>query len=433
MKYVFCLNADKTPMNPIKAGEARHLLKNKKAAVFLNYPFVIILKEQKIQNLIESYRLKIDPGACWTGLAIVNDCTGDVIWAAELRHRGRAMPGLKEGITEKLTARRSIRRGRRARHTRYRAPRFDNRSRINGWLPPSLQSRILNIMTWVTRLKKFCLINAISQELVKFNMALIDNPNIQGKEYQQGELCGYETREYLLEKWNRQCAYCDVNNVPLEIEHIIPRSKNGSNSIRNLTLSCHKCNIKKGTQDIKDFLKKDPNRLANILKRTKMPLKDAAAVNATRWALLNELKKTKLPVECGSGGLTKYNRTSQKINKSHWTDAACVGLSTPKLNIKGVQPLIIAAIGHGNRQLCQTDKYGFPKSHRQNVKKYFGFQTGDIVIANVSKGKHKGVHKGKLTVRKTGSFGITTSQGKKDGINYKNCKVIHKADGYNYQ
>jgi len=123
-----------------------------------------------------------------------------------------------------LTSRRQLRRSRRARKARYRKPRFLNRTRPKGWLAPSLQSRIENIKTWLNKLQRFAPIIAISQELVRFDIQLMQNPDIQGKEYQQGTLAGYETREYLLEKWNRQCAYCEVKDVPLQVEHIHPRA-----------------------------------------------------------------------------------------------------------------------------------------------------------------------------------------------------------------
>ncbi|MHC5732106.1 MAG: RNA-guided endonuclease IscB, partial [Nostoc sp.] len=102
------------------------------------------------------------------------------------------------------------------------------------------------------------------------------------------------------------------------------------------------------------------SRLEKILKQAKKPLADAAAVNATRWALIEVLKATGLPVETGSGGLTKFNRSQQKLEKTHWLDAACVGKSTPELIIKDVKPLLISANGHGSRQSCRTDKFGFP-------------------------------------------------------------------------
>jgi hypothetical protein len=88
--------------------------------------------------------------------------------------------------------------------------------------------------------------------------------------------------------------------------------------------------------------------------------KDAAAVNTTRWALFERLKATGFPIECGSGGLTKYNRTVRGLEKTHWLDAACVGKSTPDvLKATGMQPLLITATGHGSRQQCSMDRYGF--------------------------------------------------------------------------
>ena len=425
MSKVFVLDTKKRPLDPIHSAQARQLLRNKKAAIFRQFPFTIILKKSRPDSPILPLRLKIDPGAKFTGMALVNDSTGEVVFAAELKHRGFA-------IRDALTSRRQLRRSRRARKTRYRQPRFLNRTRPEGWLAPSLQSRVDNIKTWVERLRKLAPIEAISQELVRFDMQLMANPDIQGQEYQQGTLAGYETREYLLEKWGRQCAYCGVKDVPFQVEHIHPRAKGGSNSITNLTLSCEKCNTKKGTKDIKDFLKKDPSKLEKILKQAKRPLADAAAVNTTRTALLEVLKATGLPVETGSGGLTKFNRSQQKLQKTHWIDAACVGKLTPILNIKGVKLLLITANGHGSRQSCRTDKYGFPSRHVPREKIHFGFQTGDIAKAVVTAGKKIGTYVGKVAIRSTGSFNISTKNGLIQGISHKFCKRIHAKDGYSY-
>ena len=425
MSKIFLIDTDLRPLNPIHPAQARQLLREKKAAIFRRYPFTLVLKESCPDSPVTSLRLKIDPGAKFTGIAIVNDSTGEVVFAAELKHRGFA-------IREALTSRRQLRRSRRNRKIRYRKPRFLNRTRPKNWIAPSLQSRVDNIKTWVERFRKLAPINSISQELVRFDTQLMRNPDIQGKEYQQGTLAGYETREYLLEKWNRQCVYCDVKDVPIQIEHIYPKSKGGSNSITNLTLSCEKCNIKKGTKDIKDFLKKDPNRLEKILRQAKRPLADTAAINTTRFILLEALKITGLPIETGSGGLTKFNRSQQKLEKSHWIDAACTGKSTPILNLKGVKPLLITANGHGTRQSCRTDKYGFPTRYVPRFKFVKEFQTGDIIKASVMNGKKIGIHIGRVAVRTKGSFNITTSPGLVQGISHKYCTHIHKKDGYSY-
>jgi 5-methylcytosine-specific restriction endonuclease McrA len=425
MSKTLVLNTQKRPLDPIHPAQARQLLRNKKAAVFRRFPFTLILKESRPDSPVSPLRLKIDPGAKFTGIALVNDITGELVFAAELKHRGFA-------IRDALISRRQLRRGRRSRKTRYRQGCFLNRTRPIGWLAPSLQSRVENIKTWVDKLRKFAPIEAISQELVRFDMQLISNPDIQGKEYQQGALCGYETREFLLEKWSRQCAYCGVKDIPFQVEHIHPRAKGGSNSITNLTLSCEKCNAKKGTKDIKEFLKKDPSRLEKILKQAKRPLADAAAVNTTRFALLNVLKSTGLPIETGSGGLTKFNRSQQNLEKAHCLDAACVGYSTPVLIIKGVKSLLITANGHGTRQMCGTDKFGFPTRHRTNKRSSFGFQTGDIIKAVVTSGKKVGEYVGRVLCRATGSFDVVTNKGRISGISHKYCSAIHKKDGYSY-
>src|SRR5450432_3918365 len=100
----------------------------------------------------------------------------------------------------------------------------------------------------------------------------MENPEIAGVAYQQGTLAGYETREYVLEKWGRKCVYCAKENVPLQIEHIVARARGGSDRVSNLTLACERCNRAKGTQEIGAFLKKKPEVLKRILAQAKAPL-----------------------------------------------------------------------------------------------------------------------------------------------------------------
>ncbi len=427
MSNVFVLDTNRQPLNPVHPGYARILLTQGKAAVLKRYPFTIILKRAVEHAALDPLRLKIDPGSKTTGLALVNDATGQVIFAAELTHRGQA-------IKKALDERRAVRRGRRQRHTRYRPPRFNNRRRPQGWLAPSLDSRVSNIVTWVTRLMRLCPITALSQELVRFDMQAMQTPEISGVEYQQGTLVGYETREYLLDKWGRTCAYCSKKGIPLQIEHIVPRAKGGTDRISNLTLACDACNQRKGTQDLQVFLAKKPDRLTKIQAQAKAPLKDAAAVNTTRWALYERLQAFGVPVEVGTGGRTKFNRVTRGLEKTHWLDAACVGASTPHtLHIQGMVPLRITAQGHGKRQMCLMDEYGFPRTKPKGAKKVKGFQTGDIVRAVVPTGTKVGTYVGKVAIRRTGSFNITTTQKTVQGISHRFCTSVHHCDGYRYQ
>ena len=429
---VFVLDSNRKPLDPTHPARARKLLRTGRASVFRKYPFTIILHDREIKDSqTQDYRLKIDPGAKTTGLAILQGNV--VVWAAELAHRGFA-------IRDALTTRRQLRRSRRNRKTRYRAARFNNRRRAKGWLPPSLISRIDNVLTWVRRLMKVCPITAISQELVRFDLQKMQNPEISGTEYQQGELAGYEVREYLLEKFNRCCVYCGATDTRLEIEHVKPRSLGGSNRVSNLAVACHDCNQAKANRDIKDFLSGNPDILKRVLAQLKKPLADAAAVNATRWALFERLKAIGLPVETGTGGQTKFNRTRLGLSKTHWADAVAIGNSTPEsIHIRVIKPLIIKATGYGHRRMCNINKFGFPQVNKQGkfavrgrVKIIRGFQTGDIVRAVVPNGKNAGTHIGRVTVRATGQFDISTATRKLQIINSKYCKPIHRADDYSY-
>ncbi len=419
--YVFVIDQNKQPLNPIPPARARELLTKQKAAVFRMYPFTLILKHV-VDNLApRPLVIKLDPGSRFTGIAVLDQ--DKVIWAAELEHRGWQ-------IKDFLESRRSLRRSRRNRKTRYRQPRFDNRKRPQGWLPPSLMHRVLTVETWVKRLCLYSPIIQIAMELVKFDTHKMQNPEVDGVEYQQGELAGYEVREYLLQKWGRKCAYCDKENAPLQVEHIHPRSKGGSNRVSNLTLSCERCNAKKGVKLVDEFLKKDPVRLERIKREAKQPLKDAAAVNATRWELFRTLKNI-LPTTTGTGGQTKFNRTRSCLEKQHWIDAACVGnIETIKLLTQ--QPLRIKCTGWGTRQMCGTDRYGFPTRHRERKQVHFGFKTGDIIKAVVLSGKKVGEYVGRVLCRKTGSFDIVTKAGRIAGISYRFCTPIQQKDGYSY-
>ncbi len=426
MSKVFLLDSQRKPLDPIHPGWARRLLSSGQAAVLRRYPFTLILKKSVEEPQVQELRLKLDPGSRITGIALVNDQSGEVVFAAELSHRGYQ-------IKKALDKRRSTRKNRRARHARYRQPRWANRRRNKGWLPPSQESRIHNIVTWVQRFKKITPISAISIELVRFDMQAIENPEIAGIEYQQGILADYELREYLLLKWGHACAYCGKQGVPLQVEHIVPKARGGCNRASNLCIACKKCNAAKGTQTIEQFLQKKPNLLKKIQTQARVPLKDAAAVNSTRWALFRRLKAFGLPIECGSGGLTKFNRVTRTLPKTHWIDAVNVGMSTPQaIQIEGILPLLIQAKGHGNRKMCYPDEDGFPKKHRQRKKRHCGYQTGDLVRAVVPKGKYQGVHVGRVVARATGYFDITTSAGKAQGISYQYCRGVHQNDGYSF-
>jgi len=415
MSQVFVLDTEKRSQDPMHPGRARLLLKEGKAAVFRRYPFTIILKAAKPDAQPAPLRVKVDPGSRASGLAVVDDATGAVVWAAAIAHRGQQ-------VHLDMLARAAVRKGRRRRKTRYRPARFNNRTRPEGWLAPSLESRVANITTWVARLMRFAPIGAVSMELVRFDTQKLQDPEISGVKYQQGDLEGYEVREYLLEKWGRECAYCGVRDVPLQVEHIVLRARHGSNRVSNLTIACEPCNKRKGTMTAAEF------GFPHIQARAKEPLHDAAAVNTTRFALYRRLCAPGLPVETGSGGMTKWNRCRRGLPKTHWLDAACVGQSTPEvLRVAGVRPLLIMAMGHGTRKMCNTNGVGFPISHRTRRRSFLGWRTGDIVQAVIPKGKYAGTYTGRIAIRQKKSFKLRGFD-----VHPKYLRLVQRVDGYTY-
>ena len=433
---VFVLDKRSKPLMPCSEKRARLMLERGRARVHRLVPFTIRLVDRRMEDsVLQPVRVSIAPGSKTTGLALLHDKetvdanTGEVVRTAvvlmllELQHRGQA-------IRDALTQRRAFRRRRRG-NLRYRAPRFNNRTRKGGWLAPSLQHRVDTTMAWVARLRRWVPVTSLSTMLHRFDTQALQNPEISGVEYQQGELQGYEVREYLLEKWDRQCAYCDAEHTALTIDHIHPKSLGGSDRVSNLTLACFPCNQRKGNRDVAAFLAHDPKRLARIEAQRKVPLQDAAAVNSTRWALFRRLQETGLPVEVGTGGRTKWNRKRFSVPKAHCLDAACVG------HVDAIwrwqQPLLsIKATGRGSYQRTRLTKHGFPRGYLMRAKTAFGFQTGDLVRAIVTTGKKVGAYLGRVAIRASGSFNIQSAQGLIQHIHHRFCRVVQRGDGYDY-
>ena len=439
---VFVLDQKKRSLMPCSQKRARKLLEAGRARVHRLFPFAIRLVDRSINSsTLQPLRLSLDPGSKTTGLALcrveesADADTGEITppvmhiaFLMDLVHRGQA-------IKDALHSRAAMRRTRRTRNLRYRAPRFLNRGGDKrGWIAPSLMHRVLTTKTWVSRISKLAPVTHLAQELVKFDMqamqAQADGNDISGVEYQRGTLFGFSVREYLLEKFSRTCMYCDAQHVPLQVEHITPKAKGGSSRLSNLGLSCGPCNTKKSARDVREFVK-DPKRLARILARAKAPLKDAAAVNATRWVLFNTLKATGMPVASGTGAQTKFNRIRLGIAKGHALDAACVGDVADVR--RPAQPVLqVKCTGRGSHCRTRLNAFGFPRGYLMREKSVKGFRTGDMVVATITAGKKIGIHKGRVAIRKTGSFNIQTGTDVIQGISYKHCRITQRSDGYGY-
>ena len=430
---VFVLDKRGQPLQPCSPARARKLLANGRARVHHLVPFVIRLVDREVaESQVSGVELGIAPGSKVTGMSVFTNNQGGRkgLISIEIEHRGQL-------IRRKMQQRANYRRRRRSANLRYRAPRFNNRTKPSGWLAPSLRHRVASTTTMVARLRRWTPVKAIHQGLWRFDTQKMENPEISGIEYQHGELFGFEVREYLLEKFGRTCVYCGEKDTPLNIDHIRPRSGGGSNRVSNLALACVSCNQSKGNMAVEEWLTsrygtdKGAVIAKRVLARAKAPLRDAAAVNSTRWALYQALKNSGLPVFAGSGGRTKWNRNQFGLAKSHTLDALCMGTVDRVVSYPN-QVLAAKATGRGSYARTRSDAYGFPRLHLPRTKQVHGFQTGDLVRAVVPRGKHAGIHTGRVAVRSTGGFNIQTKLGVIQGISHNYCKVVQRSDGWGY-
>jgi hypothetical protein len=187
MQRVLVVDMAGRPLSPSRPARARLLCQQGKAVVRLRYPYTIMLRTDCPEAVVEPLRLKLDPEAKTTGLAVLNATRGEVVWVTEIQHRG-------EQVKQWLDPRRRCLRSRLQFQTCYRKPRWQNRRRTPGWLPPSVESRIANLLTWVRRRQRWCPIGALNLERVKFDTASLADPTLVGAAYQQGKREGMEIR-----------------------------------------------------------------------------------------------------------------------------------------------------------------------------------------------------------------------------------------------
>lgn len=428
---VFVVDKYHRPLDSCHPARAKELLRKGRAVVHRYTPFVIRLKDRVLEDSVtHPHVLGVDPGSRSTGLAVarqvetVDTDTGEIsehrepLVLAELGHRGGQ-------VRKKMTQRAGYRRRRRSKNLRYRAPRFDNR-RSARELAPSLQSRVDNTLSWAGRFRKWVPDLSLVVETARFDTQLMQTPEISGVEYQQGELAGFEVREYVLHRDCHTCVYCDATGVVLNMDHVLARVRGGSDRVSNLAASCVDCNKAKGSMPVEEFVT-NLARLARIRKNLKAGLRDAAWMNATRYSLVRQLRERGHQVSTSTGARTKYTRTRLGVPKSHALDALCVW-EPESVGAWPSQVLGITATSRGSYARTLVDKCGFPRGYRSRQKKFFGFATGDYVQAIVPAGKKAGTHIGRIGVRKSGSMLV----GAIDGINQKHIRLLQPADGYAY-
>jgi len=431
---VLVQDKNRKPLDSTTLTRAVKLVEAKKAYWIPGPGRAIRMRHRTVENsTVHLHQPKVDYGFKTIGIAIVKHTENKIIsvWQEEVETR-------PQEIKKKMDTRRSHRRFRRGK-LRSREARWQHRasSKAKGRLAPSVK-HIPNVaINHITRLEKFIpLEKHITIETGKFDLQKLENPEIMGKEYQQGPLVGTNLRAFVMARSNHCCAYCGKRNLPLEIEHVIPRVKGGTNHLSNLVASCRDCNSKKGTQNLEDFASKAAvfrvkRQLVTTPKQHTF-LKAGSVMNATRNYLFSELEKLGWKIEEVFGYQTAANRIAYGAPKEHHLDAVFCGDINDKV-IAFDTPQKIKVTGRGTYSRTLLNKHGNPRAYLGRQKRFFGFATGDLVRADVPKGKKTGNYRGKVSVRSSGSFNIKTKDGTVQGITHRYCQLIQRNDGYSYE
>lgn len=361
------------PLTPTtRAGRVRHLLKSGRARIISYDPFGIQLQYDTPEVVSAPLTLGADPGFAHFSVAIAqpdlrNPQKARILLAHEIL--------LRTDIRAQLTTRATARRARRRRHTRYRQPRFDNRvqsfcaacgvnhpptvwkvvsrkhgrgfkrvsngraalcraCRLAGRTPPkglhpeplvlnpTLANKVDTALRRIAHLCQIFPIGTIRLELAAFDTQKMANPDIQNWAYQHGTLAGYEIKEYLLRRDHHRCVYCHERSGDpiLEIEHVIPKTQGGSDSVRNLVIACHTCNHEKGPRDAAAFGFPGIQRMANRFRAFRY----SALTQSFKWALWRGLQNLNVPIEATFGYATKYWRRQHRLPKVQVVDAMVI-------------------------------------------------------------------------------------------------------------
>lgn len=398
---IYVLNKQGKPIMPCKEAKARKLLKQNKAKISKHEPFTIQLLFD-CEDQTQDINLGIDAGSKHIGVSATTE--KQVLYEADVE--------LRNDIVDKLSSRREARRIRRNR-LRYRPMRFNNRvkSKYKGWLAPSIKQKINTHIQIIKRLYKVLPITKIIVETAQFDIQKINNPEIQGEEYQQGnQLNFWNVREYVLFRDNHECQCCHgrSKDVILNIHHIESR-KTGGNAPNNLITLCETCHKAYHKGEVKLNFKRGKS------------YRDAAFMGIMRKTLLDRLCELYPNVFETYGYITKYIRIENGLPKEHHIDARCIS-GNPKANLLDYY-IYQKCVRSQNRQIHKNNflKGGYKKNN-QLIGSVFGFELFDSVIY-----QHKRYFV--FGKRKTGYLDIRDLSGNKvnkGSISYKKLKRICK-------
>ena len=380
-------------------AKVRKLLKDGKAKVIKRCPFTIQLLYDST-HYVQSVSLGIDAGSKHIGLSATTK--EKELYASDVE--------LRNNIVDLLSTRKEYRRTRRNRKTRYRKVRFNNRisTKKKGWLAPSIRQKIETHLTVVDKVHQILPISKIVVETASFDIQKIKNPDIKGKEYQEGEqLDFWNVREYVLFRDGHTCQCCKGKSKdPILNVHHIESRKAGGNAPNNLITLCETCHkgYHKGTVKLPSNIKRG------------MKFKDATFMGIMKWSFYKELKNRYKNVHMTYGYITKNTRIKNNLPKEHYVDARCIS-GNPSAKPLGIYYYQKKVRCH-NRQIHKATIYKGGKKRRAQMEYIVkGFRLYDKV-------SYQGKEYFVMGRRTSGSFAVRTLKNEKS--NKSGCLMCTK-------
>ncbi|MHB9924631.1 RNA-guided endonuclease IscB [Clostridium botulinum] len=403
---VFVKNQRRQNLMPCSQRKARILLKQNKAKIISYNPFTIQLLYATGETT-QKCNLGIDSGAKNIGFAITSQ--NKVLVKGEIE--------LRQDIKENITTKRTLRKSRRNRKTRYRKCRFLNRKRRDCWLPPSIQSRVDNQINWIEKFKSLLPNCNLTIEVGKFDTARLINTEIEGVQYQEGSLYGYENiKAYLIARENNKCQICDkeYDGNGWHIHHIKQRKDGGTNRVDNFALVHNQCHI--------DF---HQGKIPNFKFKKCKDYKETTFMNILRQQIFKRLN-----CNISYGSYTKVDRNNLNLEKTHYNDAIAIsGIQEIKENFN--EWLKIKQFRKKKRSLHESiPRKGrkvpniTQKRNNKNTKYSKGFYLNDKVKLFDKIGWISGFCNGGCYIKDIEGNYITIPNKKYKQVSYKNLELI---------
>ena len=425
---VFVISVAGVPLMPTTPRKARKLLKAGKAEIYQKRPFAIRLL-YKTGGATQPLEMGVDTGSQHIGIGICRK-EGDnsvAIYASEIE--------LRDSMSKRklMETRKEYRRGRRYRKTRYRKPKFRHHTkrvyvdkkiqrkstkhmthwkketiffttnRHEGWLPPSIESKVQHHKKWIDRYMRVLPAGTmLTIEVARFDMARMKDPTVHGELYQRGPQYDYENaKAYVFDRdgYTCQCCKCkggtrrkDGSVVKLIAHHLLLKAEGATDNPEYLITVCTQCHTTANHQPggiLYEWYKKG--------KKAKRGLRDATLMNIIRKRLVAAYPGAMFSY----GNITAADRERFLMPKGHAADAIVVASHTAESLDCNCYVVFFKQVRSKKRSLHEAkprkgskEKNVAAKRNSKNTRRAKGFTIYDTVDYNGRRGWISGFSSG---------------------------------------